>query len=557
MMNLIKTSLLTVALWLVSCSFMDGEEERILERCDEFGDRYSPTEIQGHAEYLPSMMPEFFRIVTVDSKLNPRDSFELYPVDVYKFINGLRDYEYPYLKIVTVFPAEGEQKQMEFVQYMRLSKAGSYSRLNQNLYAALASKRVETLVQKENYDFDNAIDTAFSEMGRVFGVDLSDAYEKKYDLAPFVYCRHEISDSVFYHDFEEFRDSFAKSGKIDSSVIIRAADAWLSTFEQTYENSRPRFKSRSRDKDYDNDNFSFKLFGRVYGVGFSQCDTCYSKILNKQSTYYGRRFICEYDRWNSNNTFFRLSSLLEDTLGLCKVNAVSIVEHNDMYYLCKDKEFIWKTENNRDTILTYKYGACGGYYTRDHAFYLKDSLFFCECDSKNKCAWTNKYANTVFHEGDSLYAEVLHATALERFGKCDQDGTSKQLDSVFVQCDLGRWKQIDSLSFYLGHCSRKNVRGEHLGVYYGCGNFYRYGVQGSAWAEIPAPVYFDDNCGLEEMAERKVVHYGNDSFMCCSYGCVNDEYPSSWLQEKWCRMNITEDSSSVSGANTCRPAQTR
>ncbi|MBR6455126.1 MAG: hypothetical protein IKS97_11250 [Fibrobacter sp.] len=545
-------ALLFVLVGLMACS--ENNDTIVLARYDESGVPFSPTEIQGSAEYLPSMMPEYFRIVTVDNKLNPLDSFELSPVDVYKFINGSRDYEAPYIKIVTVFLTEGKQNRMEFSQYMRISRAGNFSRLNQNLYAALAAKRIETLVRKEDYDFDRAKDTAFSEMGKIFGVDLSDVYGKKYDLAPFVYCRHEISDSVFYHDFMEFSESFAESGRIDSSLIIRAADAWLSTFEQTYENGRPRFKSRSRDKDYDKDNYSYSFFSKAYGIAFSWCDTCYAKILNKKSTYYGRRFICEYDKWNSNNTFFRLSSLLEDTLGLCKMNTVSLVEHGDLYYLCKDKESAWNAESERDTILKYKYGVCGSYSTENQFFYLKDSLLFCECVD-GKCAWTDKYAKAVFNDGDSLYAEYLHATAQERFGKCDKDGTSKQLDSVFVQCDLGRWTQIDSLSFYLGHCSRKNVRGEHLGVYYGCGDFYRYGVEGSAWAEIPAPVYFDDNCGLEEMAERKVVHYGNDSFMCCSYGCVNDEYPSSWQQEKWCRMNITGDSSSVSGENTCRPAQ--
>jgi hypothetical protein len=521
-------ALLFVLLGLTACS--ENDDAIVLARYDEFGVPFSPTEIQGSVEYLPSMMPEYFRIVTVDSKLNPLDSFELFPVDAYKFINGSRDYESPYIKIVTVFPAEGKRNQMEFSQYMRLSRAGNYSRLNQNLYAALAAKRIETLVQKEDYDFDKAKEKAFSELGRVFGVDLSDVNGKKYDLAPFVYCRHEISDSVFYHDFMEFSESFAESGRIDSSLIVRATDAWLSTFEQTYENSRPRFKSSSRDKGYDNDNYSYRLFSRVYGITFSQCDTCYAKILNKKSTYYGRKFICEYDKWNSNNTFFRLSSLLEDTLGLCKMNTVSLVEHGDLYYLCKDKEIVWKAESERDTILKYKYGTCGSSSTENQFFYLKDSLLLCECVN-GKCAWTDKYAKTMFNEGDSLYAEYLHATAQERFGKCDKDGTSKQLDSVFVQCDLGRWMQIDSLTFYLGHCSHKNMKGEHLGVYYGCFDFYRYGVEGYVWAEIPAPVYFDDNCGLEEMAERKVVHYGNDSFMCCSYGCVNDEYPSSWQQE--------------------------
>ena len=64
MVNFIKAFLLTAALWLVACSSFDDGEERALERYDEFGVRFSPTEVQGSVQYLPSMTPEYFRIVT-------------------------------------------------------------------------------------------------------------------------------------------------------------------------------------------------------------------------------------------------------------------------------------------------------------------------------------------------------------------------------------------------------------------------------------------------------------------------------------------------------------
>ena len=106
-MKLEKVVFMFVAmLGLAACS--DDTEEEVLYRMDEQGLVFSPTEMEGSIEYMPSMIPKYVKIVNVDGSLNPVDSFEV-PIDTSGRDNGTfsvdsRDYEFPYVKVVTVFP---------------------------------------------------------------------------------------------------------------------------------------------------------------------------------------------------------------------------------------------------------------------------------------------------------------------------------------------------------------------------------------------------------------------------------------------------------------------
>ena len=268
-------------LWLAACSDDDSSGDVVL-RIDENGEEFSPTKLEGSVEYLPSMKPEAVRVVRLDNKLYPVDSFELSIesnyMDNYSFRDGLRDYETPYIKVVTVFPSEKKNEKMEFVQYVRLGKDNT--KLKQNFFAALAAERIEKLVRDKKYSFAEAEDSAMATLGVVFDMDLNGVNERKYDglgtygyygdllkdMKPYVYCRHEISDSVFYGDFKKFRETFAEKGTLDSTWIIKAADTWLSTFEILVDSADYLFKSASRDTV---DNLVWldqKFFSRAYGV---------------------------------------------------------------------------------------------------------------------------------------------------------------------------------------------------------------------------------------------------------------------------------------------------
>ena len=128
-----KKSIFTLSLallTLVACTGLDDSNEEVLYRLDEYGNKFSPTKLSGYIEYLPSMVPERLKIISIDNQWNPVDSFEI-PLDTcdasndYRFQIASRDYEFPILKMVTVFPMS-QKKKMEFylIKEKNLKKFG-------------------------------------------------------------------------------------------------------------------------------------------------------------------------------------------------------------------------------------------------------------------------------------------------------------------------------------------------------------------------------------------------------------------------------------------------
>jgi hypothetical protein len=121
--------LLFVLLGLVACS---ESENHVVARYDDVGVQYSPTALQGVIEYAPPLVPEYVRIVRVDSMLNSKDSIEIILDSTFKnsfvFKIAERDYEFPYVKIVGVF-SDGKKK-VEFPQYVDLRESNNDLKLN-------------------------------------------------------------------------------------------------------------------------------------------------------------------------------------------------------------------------------------------------------------------------------------------------------------------------------------------------------------------------------------------------------------------------------------------
>lgn len=528
-----------VLLNVIACSSFDDDEE-ILCRFDMDGVQFSPLKLDGSLEYLPHMKPDRFKVFTVDGQLNPVDSFEV-PVDslysgYYSFSIDSSDYEYPYLKIVTEFPLS-KKKKMEFSQYAHISTQNVL--LKQNLYAALAAGRIETLVRKKKKDFDDAEATALSELGKIFGSSLDDVNKEYYvgrggasddgslrALTPFVYCRHEISDSVFYHDFMEFRKTFAEKGKIDSAFLVRAADDWLSTFEILSDSADYLFASVSRDAVHGLKLMDYSFFEKAYGLNVDWNTDSLVKIKRKSSAFYKRTFInTKYysTKLNLLKKRWRLRTLFEDSVGACLYDDEKSVMHNDSLYLCRKTSHIWEHVSNRDTLLKYQYGTCNWYDRKTRAAFLNDSLFVCACDEKGNCIWRDEKSAKNYLDDDYLYEVKLDARAVQRFGDCKSDslnGKVKQLDSVFVQCSKNSWIQTDSLSYYLGSCTKDHVKGEHLGVYYGCRDSVDLG-KGHDWMEISAPVYHGDSCNANNANE--VLKYDDSYFICDMERCKDSD----------------------------------
>ena len=255
------TFLLLALLSLFISSCMDGEES-VYGRVDEYGVQYSPTYMRGVVRYLKTMKPEKVKVISLDAKLNPIDSIEAalkvndWGENIFSVVD--RDYPYPVIKLVVTFPL-GKNEKMEFSQYVRLKESNIEVELS--LPKALMSGRIETLMLEEDSTFERAEAQAVLDMRSAFNTDMDDVMsnnmtvyeyhgntERLNGLLLYIYCRHEISDSAFYSDYKEFRESFAKKGTISESIKARAADAWLSTFKlQSDSTQLYPFESKTRD----------------------------------------------------------------------------------------------------------------------------------------------------------------------------------------------------------------------------------------------------------------------------------------------------------------------
>jgi hypothetical protein len=578
-MNFKKLALtLSVLLCLAACSSVnDGDGGEVLYRFDDDGVQYSPATLNGTLEYLPTMKPEKLRVVKVDKKLNPKDSFEIAVDTSYSYIHdskgyityyndfyvGSSDYEAPYVKLVLIFPLN-EKSKMEFSQYVRVSDRNVNIRLN--LYGALAAGRIETLVREKDYSFNGAVNEAYEELEKALrqsfdmskrfnGISSKYGVESYNDVWPYLILRHEISDSVFYRDFKEYRDVFARNGKVDASIEVRAADAFFSTFEVPSDSEYVYlFKSISRDTavglhamnlNFFREVYDLDTYGLDYEVMKKDSTTDYSVVIDDQSSeYYGRSFAFEYVRAASVYTGWRVQSKEEDSLGLCRYHSQKYTEYGKKSYLCREKTREWEKLTDRDSILKYKLGECSSY---SFAYVLSNKDTLLVCHRKGYDYFWEKVENV---KKDSLEDfEAISIEGTERFGICDVNvGEKKKLDSLYVQCYAKRWMVIDSLSYYIGSCTSNNrnaIEKIPSGEYYKCtsdgwapisvpsaygddcwnwnNSVYKkydgkyYYCDGQAWKESPeesvyAPIVNGDPC--DESHESDVKTYGDESFIC-------------------------------------------
>ena len=515
--------LLFALLNLVACSSFDGEED-VLARYDENGYKYSPTELYGSVEYMPSMTPESIRIVKLDYSLNPIDSFEV-ELDSGDFASkrfsvASRDYESPIVKIVTFFPL-GEKSKMEFPQYYHLHEYNSNITLN--IYGAIISGRVETLVRNENYSLEKAKTKAYDELAKALGMSTDNLeqrgfYEYYYDgwnrerglfdLLPFVLCQHEISDE--------------KLGIL--------------------------YKSENRDTSRNLKRLDTAFFEWAYDLDSAWIRSKITTIDNESSKFNGRTFVYEdrhYGGW-------RLREPIEDTIGTCEYSYAKFVEHEGLPYLCKQESFLWELQDNADTILSYKYGHCDGrsVWAYGKVGTVNNQMYVCSCDNSDKCEWSKVQSDFKPAILDTPSVNVL---ATLRYGECkNNNGEKHEMDSLLVRCHSGKWLKVDSLSYEMGVCNNTSNIEEFgqmpNGDYYWCksygskkwipctyadvkgdlcnwvtvGIYKKYDKQyfyceKERWREVPEdsvykPVVEDIPCSRDNVDEIK--KYDDESFIC-------------------------------------------
>ena len=513
-------------LWLVACS---GGPDEIVARYNGDGQKFSPTVLKGSVEYLLYIEPEKLMVVPVDYQLNALDSFEVTEHHInlcyYNFSVASRDYDVPFVKIVAFFPTSND-KLMEFSQYVRLSSYNESLRLV--FHGALVASRIETLVRKENYSIEEAEDKAYEELGTLLNINMAsyrannfsnykDSYSREIErwnvLAPYVICRHEISDSVFYSDYLEFRDEFAKKGTVDSSMIVRAADAWLATFElSSGDKEKYLFEGVSRDTSEGLRDLDTLFFQNAYGLKCLWSKDSTVKIEKKSSAFYGRSLVSD-KLYNPSNSYlyhkWRIQTPLEDSIGACVHGETKIAERQGVYYVCRNSAHQWEEESNIDTLMMFKYGTCSERYGMEgQSAYIKDTSFVCYCDDEDKCEWKVVEALSL---GDSAYAKNLDLLATERFGKCKEvlhfGGAVKQLDSLYVQCSNYKWVKIDSLAFHMGVCPGGKFG--KIGMMPE-GNYYKCGYEG--WVSITIPEAKGELCDWKSDSTYK--KYDDRYFYC-------------------------------------------
>jgi hypothetical protein len=149
--------------------------------------------------------------------------------------------------------------------------------------------------------------------------------------------------------------------------------------------------------------------------------------------------------------------------------------------------------------------------------YVHDSLFACLCEG-NRCTWSDKYVDSVFTKEDAWYESVLNAKATSLYGKCtyENSGKMQKLDSLYVECSSNKWNPIDSLQYYLGHCSSDNYKGKHNGAYYSCQGKYP-DINDTTWHEIYPPEYYNEECEL-----NRIVKYDSSYYICERLECEGD-----------------------------------
>lgn len=480
-------TLLFTLLNLVACTGLDDGDEEVLYRLDEYGNRFSPTVLTGSVDYIPSMVPERVKIISMDGQWNPVDSFEV-PLDTCpsfdncQFQLGSRDYEFPVLKMVTVFPVS-KKKKMEFYQYVHLHSSDDYIHhfFKQNIYGALVAERIKTLVKDEGLGFFDAEEKAYKELEKSVNVSYTKdgkfSWDKPglFEKLPYLLCQHEISDSVFYSEYQTIRDSFAKLGKIHSPLKARAADAWLATFKTpSLSSSRELFRSESRDTSAGLGSLDTSFIKWAYEMNCSWRNEDSIKIANRSSEYNGRKFIYERTSGGEYYSGWRLKTSLEDTLGTCLYNTSFYGEHDGKAYLCAYESFVWKPISDIDTIMDYKYYRCernsGGYGVVGS---FGKSLYACSCDKADKCKWSKVEKDFKATTLDTVSVSVM---ATLRFGECrGHFGEREMMDSIFVMCSWNdRWVQVDSVVYNLGRCDKSNqvAFGQMPnGDYYKCGAF--------------------------------------------------------------------------------------
>lgn len=538
MNRLVTLILVCAALLVFGCSNAEDEDFVVVARYNEDGVKYSPMVLSGSIDYLESMRIKSIKIVRLDGHFNVVDTLSAKKgLNNNKPIFSLNELDYPsqYVKVLIEFSMDDDSGVMAFEQFADITQQ-KYGFISVNLVDALVSGRIERLMKKDECKdwnecgFLEARNQAYEEILKMFAVQKIGFNES------FIYCKHQVSDSVFYATYKDLRKILEKGDTLSTAKKVSMADAYLDAFEVQPENDF--FKNVSRDSSYDNYSFFCNFISWGYGLKeLNQYgDWGDTVVISQKSSKYKGRYLV-FDGYGFLNTGYwrkwRLNTELEDTLGYCLFTMDTTVSHNGEFYHCGEHSSAWVVLENYQDILSFLYGKCSSSDIEKKWRLRNDSLFTCAWNT-NGYAWKFKKEDEGVDTSDADYPKYLDAWATSLFGVCQEDSLQlykkHQIDSVFVQCFSGSytWRQIDPMRYYLGDCSsfqRDSIGTLPNGISYICSP----DVDGVNWLRILGDEYDGEPCSNELVGDG--IEFEGKSFVCEQR--VDSEYlgDQHWLQK--------------------------
>lgn len=539
--------------FVVACSDKESEET-IVGASDEGANGI----FAGVVDYPYLGRPSEVLVIILNENLEPMDTLSIRPGKMYFRYDcvatgynycGNRDVDYgfktkplmlqqSYLKIVTRFSMEGSDKKMEFSQY---SELGAIWGLYQTLPSAIAFDRITDLYKNEGMSLAEAAVQAYKEIVPAF--DLQDLNFEMSSQSPnsFYYCRHFVSDSVFYSDFLELREMFRKNGAIDSTVKLRVADDLLKLHKYT----KKGFSDISKDAGkFD----GAALMRTALGVSLKTSgvlDKSFDTVSNRNSEFCGARFL--YDKNTIKNPSFgnwRLLTPMEDSLGACFAGSDSVQIYRGKNYACNRESMTWEMIEDLQTFMNFKYGVCDERMPYYRPRFLNDTLYNCVELPDGIFRW-EKFQYNPDSASSSLRGEVNIARALWEVGTCDSikeaEGKTFTLsDGTLMKCNRGSWREISAVEDSLKECKTWLEKAQFDGRYWKCVS----ADYGYAWSEISGGEFYGGDC---DRTENKKVVLADSVYFICEAPCTS----STFCAGSWKKLSKEEQIPPILNQDAC------
>ena len=396
------------------------------------------------------------------------------------------------IKYTCAYRDSSSKLMMDFVEYIDVH---SNATPVLNLPMAIASKRIEYLVQKDGFYFKSAQEKALRETFSLFDYKKKEIinFEHEANYSEIVFFEHYLdiltlvskNDSTFYKNYNALSEAIGK--------------------EKTWRDILP--EAEIADMAFANYTIYTDIWQNTFGL--TECDSAHyndtATVTNKKSAYNKRKFICDI---NNKNYCWRELYRIEATKGLCSFKRKDTVIYDSLVWICDSAKSNWRVMSEKEGV-TYLYGACdreqeGNTFTYNSVKY--------SCVNEKGYIWKENIPE------DYKWNDPVNIYVKKTEGVCDDDsgwGKKAIVNNRYYQCYNRAWTEVDKLTYYLGKCdtSKINTKAKHDSVgYYVCNN-----RNNPKWAEQLIPIYYGNECSTK--FDNYIKRYDSTNFICsCKWG---------------------------------------